>query len=54
MVLKRSTDSSAIIDDSEKIQSKPGLSILQDIVTKGSLHIKHKAVQDMLMLTKWN
>lgn len=54
IVLNRSIESSSILDDTDYIQSLLGLYILQSVVSKSSPEIKHKALQDQLMLTKWN
>ena len=54
MVLKRAIEGADILDDSDFIQSMAGLAILQDIVSKASSELKHKAMQDLMMLTKWN
>lgn len=52
MILKRKIEGADILDDSDFIQSLSGLAILQEIVTKASSEIKHKAMQDLMMLTK--
>lgn len=54
MVLKRNIEGADILDDSDFIQSLAGLSIFQDVVLRGSGDLKHKAMQDLMMLTKWN
>ena len=54
MMLKRSLEGADILDDSDEIQSTNGLRMVEEVVKKGSLELKHKAVQDFLMLTKWN
>lgn len=54
MVLKRNIEGADILDDSDFIQSAAGLSILQDVVLRASCDLKHKAMQDLMMLTKWN
>lgn len=54
MVLKRTIEGADILDDSDYIQSMAGLAILEDIVSKASSELKHKAMQDLMMLTKWN
>jgi hypothetical protein len=54
MVLKRSIEGADILDDSDFIQSTAGLSILQDVVMRASSDLKHKVMQDLMMLTKWN
>ena len=54
MVLKRSIEGADILDDSDFIQSMAGLSILQDVVMRASCDLKHKVMQDLMMLTKWN
>lgn len=54
MVLKRNIEGADILDDSDTIQSLAGLAILQDIVSKAGNELKHKAMQDLMMLTKWN
>jgi hypothetical protein len=55
MVLRRPLHGAIILDDSaDFIQSSEGLKMLMDIAKVGSLHLKHKALQDLLMLTKWN
>ncbi|CAG9332437.1 unnamed protein product [Blepharisma stoltei] len=54
IVLKKTIEGADIIDDSDHIESKSGLTLLQEIVSRASLELKHKAMQDMLMLTKWN
>lgn len=52
IVLKRTIEGADILDDSDHIQSKSGLTLLQEIVSRASLELKHKAMQDLLMLTK--
>lgn len=52
VMLNRPFSATSILDDSDFIQNKYGLFLLQETVMKGSLEMKHRAVQDLLMLTK--
>ncbi|OMJ89253.1 hypothetical protein SteCoe_8641 [Stentor coeruleus] len=54
IMLDRIIEGTNILDDTDYIHSVLGLRILQEVVRKSSPEIKHKALQDQLMLTKWN
>ena len=54
LLLGRTIESNSILDDTDYIQSILGLSVLQTVVSKSLPEIMHKALQDQLMLTKFN
>ena len=54
ILLDHTIEGSSVLDDSDYIHSTLGLYILQLIVSRSCPEIKHKALQDQLMLTKYN
>ena len=54
IMLNRVVEGPNILDDSDLIQSSLGLQILMHVASRASSDIKHRALQDQLMLTKWN
>ena len=54
IMLNRVVEGQDILDDSDFIKSLVGMKILMYIAKTGSADVKHRALQDQLMLTKWN
>ncbi|CAG9328520.1 unnamed protein product [Blepharisma stoltei] len=54
IMLNKPFGGQSILDDFDYIQNKTGLFLFEETVSRGSLELKHRAVQDLLMLTKWN
>ena len=54
IMLNRVVEGPNILDDSDYIHSPLGLQILMHVASRASSDIKHRALQDQLMLTKWN
>lgn len=54
IMLNRAVEGQDILDDSDFISSVLGLKILMYVAKISSYDVKHKALQDQLMLTKWN
>ena len=54
LLLGRCIESSNILDDTDYIHSILGLYLMQIVVSKSLPEVQHKALQDQLMLTKWN